>query len=203
MKRYLLAVLLASALPQMAAAQENTISIPILNAGFEAEVLTCAPGNNCWTYALPAWLPAWGPGGAGLCCGSAGTFKPSTVQYPAGIPAGVNAAFLGDSSNSGFIFQSVGVAVRANTVYALTLNVGQRADIKSTGYMASLVVGGVTLAYDTSVSPALGTWLPDVITYNSGPNPPLLGQLLGISIRSLGTGQVNVDNVSLTAATLE
>jgi len=201
MKRYLLIVPVALAASWMASAQQKTTSIPILNAGFEADVLTCAPGANCYNSALPAWLPAWLPGGAGLCCGSAGTFKPSTVQYPDGIPGGVNVAFLGDSEKDGVIFQTVAATIQANTIYTLTLSVGQRADTPSTGYRASLVAGGATLAYDSSLSPAPGTWLKDVIVYNSGAHPPLLGQLLGISIRSLGTGQVNIDDVSLTATT--
>lgn len=193
MKRFLLIVPLTMAVSWIASAQETTIPIPIFNAGFEADVLPCAPGANCWNSAVPAWLPAWLPSGF------AGTIKPSTAQYPGGIPGGVNVAFLGNSQQNGVIFQTLSATLQANTIYILKLSVGHRADEAFTGYLATLLAGGVPVAFDSSLSPAAGTFLEDVIVYKSGPNPVLLGQLLAISIRSVGTGQVNIDNVSLTA----
>jgi hypothetical protein len=68
-----------------------------------------------------------------------------------------------------------------------------------TGYSAALLAGNVNLAYDNSLAPAPGTFLTDVIVYNSGAAPPQLGQRLQILVRSVGTGQVDIDNVSLTA----
>lgn len=192
MKRYLQIVPLALAVSWIASAQETTIPIPILNAGFEADVLVCAPGLNCYNSEVPAWLPGWFNGA------DAGTIKPGPAQYPGGVPGGVNVAFL--QSEAG-IFQTLGATLRANTKYTLRLWVGHRADEAFTGYVATLLAGSVAVASDDSLSPGPGTFLEDKIVYNSGPNPVLLGQLLAVSIKGLGTGQVNIGNVSLTATT--
>jgi hypothetical protein len=61
------------------------------------------------------------------------------------------------------------------------------------------MAGNVTLAFDSSLSPAAGSFLTDVIVYTSGANPPHLGQALQIFVKSIGTGQVEIDDVSLTA----
>jgi hypothetical protein len=188
MKRFLLATALAATALWTASAQEVTTPIPILNAGFEADVLTCAPGGNCFNTAVPGWLPAWLPGGF------AGTIKPGTAQYPGGVPGGVNVGFLGNGAQNRVIFQTLGATVQANTVYILKLSVGHRLDEAFTGYLATLLAGSVTVASDDTLNPAAGTFLEDVIVYESGPTPALLGQLLAISIRSIGTGQVNIDN---------
>jgi hypothetical protein len=76
-----------------------------------------------------------------------------------------------------------------------------RADEAFTGYVATLLAGSISVASDNSLNPAAGTFLEDTITYSTGPTPVLLrGQLLAISIKSVATGQVNIVNVSLTAA---
>jgi hypothetical protein len=117
-------------------------------------------------------------------------------MYPAGIPGGTNVAFLqGDAG----IFQTLGVTLQANTTYILRLWVGHRADEAFTGYMATLLAGSIAVAADNTLNPAAGTFLEDVIVYKSGPTPSLLGQLLAVTIKGTGSGQVNIDNVSLTA----
>jgi hypothetical protein len=105
---------------------------------------------------------------------------------------------LAESQMAGSIFQTVGATLQANTTYTLTLSVGHRADEAFTGYVATLLAGSVAVAYDDSLNPAAGTFVEDTITYTTGATPALRGQLLAISIRSVGTGQVNIANVALT-----
>jgi hypothetical protein len=92
----------------------------------------------------------------------------------------------------------LGATVQANTTYTLTVKIGARNDEVFTGYVASLVAGNVTLASGNSAIPLGGKFVTEVIMYNSGPTPPQLGQPLQIFIGSMGTGQTNVSDVTLT-----
>jgi hypothetical protein len=191
MRRFLLLMLPLGASVVGTASAQGT-QIPIQNAGFEADVLNCAPGPNCWNSAVPGWLPGW------LNGEFSGTIKPGTGQYPGGVPGAVNVAFLGGSQMAGSIFQTVGSTLQANTTYTLRFSLGHRADDAFTGYVATLLAGSVAVAYDDSLNPAAGTFVEDTITYSTGATPALRGQLLAISIKSVGTGQANIANVSLT-----
>jgi hypothetical protein len=195
MGRFLpLVATLAASVFGTAFAQGTTI--PILNPGFEADVLNCAPSEACYNAEVPAWLPGWFNGG------DSGTIKPGPAQYPGGVPGGVNVAFLGGSACgyavTGAIFQTLPATLQPNTTYILQFSVGHRADEAFTGYVASLLAGSIDVASDNSLNPAAGTFLEDTITYTTGPSPAERGQILAISIKSVGTGQVNVANVSLT-----
>ena len=124
------------------------------------------------------------------------------MDPPGGVPGGADVAFMGRGLSTiqiGSISQTLGPTVRANTTYTLTLRVGARADIGFTGYSAALLAGNVTLAFDHTLDPAPGTFLTDVIVYQSAATPPQLGQRLQILVKSVGTGQFDIDNVSLTA----
>lgn len=57
----------------------------------------------------------------------------------------------------------------------------------------------MTLAQGDSSIPLGGRFVNEVITYESGPAPPQLGQPLQIFVKSIGNGQVNISQVSLTA----
>jgi hypothetical protein len=187
MRRYLPAVLFTAAILRIACAQET--AIPILNAGFEDDVLACEPGQYCSQFSITGWL----------CGPESGTFRPSTVNFPTGVPEGMNVAYIGNSLATGSILQVTPAIVKANTTYTLTLSVGHRADYAFTGYVAALTAGNVTLAYDSSLSPPAGSFLTDAIVYRSGAEPPQLGHALTIFVKSLGSGQVEIDDVSLTA----
>lgn len=50
-----------------------------------------------------------------------------------------------------------------------------------------------------SNTPVGGTFVTAVIGYKSGATPPQLGQALQVFVKSLGTGQVDIDNVSVIA----
>jgi len=162
------------------------VNIPILNPQFNEDQLACTAGElTCWVPAATGWLV--GP--------ETGAEKVSTAQYPSAPPEGFYVMAIGYTNSTGSIVQTLGATVRANTIYVLKLSLGARADVPFTGYVAELMAGNVTLAFDDKVTPASGTFSPDVIRYNSGPNPPQLGEPLQILVKSFGTGQVNVASV--------
>jgi hypothetical protein len=163
---------------------------PILNPKFNMDVLTCSPSNNCAQYGITGWIV--GPG--------TDVAKFSTTQYPGIAPStGLYVAALGYSATSGSILQTLGATVQANTTYILTVEVGARADYPFTGYVAYLLAGNVTLASGHRATPVGGTFVTEVVGYESGATPAQLGQPLQILITSTGDGQVDIQSVALTA----
>jgi hypothetical protein len=57
--------------------------------------------------------------------------------------------------------------------------------------VASLLAGNVTLASGHKAASAGGTFVTEVIVYQSGANPAQLGQRLQILITRTGDGQAN------------
>jgi len=165
------------------------VSISILNPQFNADALTCSPGSQCYEFGITGWLV--GP--------LSGVSKVSTVQYPSAPTQGLYVGFLGYPPSTGSMSQTLGATVQANTTYVLKVTVGARADFPFTGYFAALMAGNVTLAAGNRATPAGGTFVTEEIVYQSGTNPAQLSQPLQILIKSLGTGQVSVTDVSLTA----
>jgi RHS repeat-associated protein/uncharacterized repeat protein (TIGR01451 family) len=166
------------------------VSVPVVNPGFEADVLGCQGGGGCYDIGV---LPGWS--------GAGSTFKPSVGvggEFPNGIPDGVNVAAVGCCGQSGNdITQDLGFAPAPNTTYTLRVGVGQRSDFALTGYIAELLVGTTSVASATSPTPAAGTFATDMLTYNSGSSPG--AQHLVIHLGNVGSGQVDFDNVSLVA----
>jgi hypothetical protein len=190
MKPYLLSFLFPSLILCQALAPKS-FSIPVINPGFETDVQTCS-GDPCYVAGITGWLA--GP--------VSGTFRPGPLQYPAGVPGGLNVAGIGNFSSSGSIMQTTGVTLRPATTYVLKLSIGQRLDYSMTGYVASLMAGGFVLASDSSLRPEAGTFLTDTIVFQSAPqNAALQGLPLQIIVTSVGNGEVDVDNVTLTATT--
>ena len=110
----------------------------------------------------------------------------STTQYPGAPPpdciARMYCAYVGGSPTSGSILQTLGATVQANTTYILTVEVGARADNPFTGYAASLLAGNATLASGHKATPMGGTFVTEVVVYESGATPAQLGQPLQILI---------------------
>jgi len=181
MKRFLLLMvpLAASVLGTASAQETTTIPIPILNPRFDVDVLACSPGGSCYQYGITGWAA-----GPETYLGKAGT-----TQYPGAPSTGLYVAIIGNSSATGSILQTLGATLQANTTYILTLEVGARADYPFTGYVASLMAGNVTLASGHESTPVGGTFVTEVVGYESGATPAQLGQPLQILITSTGTGQ--------------
>jgi hypothetical protein len=165
------------------------VNIPILNPQFNWDVLPGAPGAS--QYGITGWIA--GP--------TTGVFKASTTQYPSAPTTGLYCAYVGSAQgySSGSILQTLGATVQANTIYTLRVSVGARADYPFTGYVAALMAGNVTLAAGNKATPAAGTFVTEVVVYESGANPSQLGQPLQILIKSLGNSQVDISGVSLIA----
>jgi len=166
-------------------------AIPIVNAGFENDVLNCSGGPQCFQWVIPGWTLS----------GQGATWKPSTGpggEFPGGIPEGSNIAALGNASGPGVIIQDLGFAPSANTTYTLTVSVGQRADFPFTAYAVELLVGTTSVASDTTLRPAVATFALDRVSYNSGSSPGTGHLFIRLSVS--GGGQAEFDQVALTAS---
>ncbi len=167
-------------------------SITVLNPGFEDLVLSGPGGADNFVSDIPSWN----------ILGQAFTFKPGAVQFPGGVPEGVNVGAVGNPDDGpGTISQILSATIQPNTLYTLIVDVGQRADFPLVSYSASLLAGGVTLASSSSPTPSPGTFVTDTVIFNSGPNPAQLGQNIAIQLSAAGSGQVDFDNVRLSATT--
>jgi len=188
---HVLPLTFATMLLGTAFAQGNPVSIPILNPRFDVDALPCSPGNLC--YPPSPGITGWqfGP--------ETNVQKMSTMQYPNAPAAGIYVATLGYSYATGSILQTLGNSLQADTAYVLKVRVGARADYAFTGYNAALMAGNVTLASGNNAVPTPGTFVTEVITFKTGASPAQLGKPLQILITSVGNGQVNVSDVSLTA----
>jgi hypothetical protein len=170
-------------------------AVPVVNGSFDSLVLSCAPGSGCYDLGvIPGWTVV-GPSD------TLGTFKPSTGGggiYPGGIPGGgPNVAGLGNDLGSGVIIQDLGFAPVPNTRYTLTAYVGQRADYGLTGYAVELLVGTASVASDSTLTPAPGTFALDTVVYNSG-NSPGPGHIM-IRLTGNSPGQADFAQVAVTA----
>jgi hypothetical protein len=175
-----------------AALSAFAVDFPIVNAGFEQVVLPCS-GFNCF---LSSSVAGWT--GTGFFA----TFKPVTGvggYFPGGIPDGVNVAALGDGLNGGALIQTLSATLQANTNYTLVFSVGTRTDVALSGYSVELLAGSTTLASDSSLAPAPGTFATGRIVYSSNANPALVGQPLGIRLTGNTRGQAGFDKILLDA----
>jgi hypothetical protein len=162
-------------------------SIRVANPAFDDDEIFC---DGCYYPAITGW--AVGP--------NSGVQKSSTTIFPGGLPGGsTNFAYVGNANSTGSITQVLAETVRANHTYTLKMSLGQQLGIGFPSYVAALgAANGATLASDSSLNPARGTFLEETIVYNSGSNPPQAGLPLVIFVKSYGVGQVDIVNVSLT-----
>ncbi len=162
--------------------------IPITNPSFELDVL--ADGTNT-DGTLSGWTA---PAGSGA-------FNPADAQYSgasadtgAPIPDGVNVAF-----SNGPIVQQTTVAAVPNTVYELSVDVGDRLDQPAPGYTITLLEGTNVLgSVDQTDFPLTdGGFVTATFTAinTSGTGP------LSIKLESAGV-QTNFDNVRLESTSL-
>jgi hypothetical protein len=180
--------LLASGVDKASAA-----SVGILNAGFDDPSLALPNGT---TGAKGAWAPSiidW------VTSGSSGTFAPFTDgEAYSGLGDLGRVAFM---NSGGVIQQALGGVFQAGTDYLLSFDVGDRLDI---GF------GGKVELFDSSFSTLVATLILNdpgngqfgtqvsTISASAVSAAGVVGQ--GIGIRFTATaGQVNVDNVSLSA----
>jgi hypothetical protein len=175
----LLAALAVVAAPPRATAQP----IPIVNPGFEADVL----GDGAFIFSATGWTVT----------GDAGTFNPTVASYLTEAPEGQNVAFA--SGRGGSLEQTLAAVWLPNVHYAFQVLVGDRLDSPFAQYTVQLLAGGGDLSSITSsVSPGDGVFAPLSIGITLAPANPAVGQAIGIRLSGLG-GQVNFDDLSLIA----
>jgi len=143
------------------------------------------------------------------------TYNPSGTSFISGgsAPDGSNIAMISANNLAAGagITQTLSATLLANTTYTLTFDVIHLVTTVMDPYLGSLIANGVTLASDSSLSPALTDYALDTIVYNSGAAPPELGQALTITLQGTGCnsgpnclgGAVGFDNVQLTAVTTQ
>ena len=124
-------------------------------------------------------------------------YHPTATQFPSGPTNGVNVL----AAASGSASQLIAATIQPNTFYALQVDIGQRADEATSGYLTSLTAGSVTLAADNNtLSPAPGSFITSTVWYYASPIDPNIGKPLSI-VLAAGTAnkQTEFDNVRLTA----
>jgi hypothetical protein len=155
----------------------------IVNAGFEASVLD----DGGVDFNPLGWNSS----------GDSGAFDPHAAALAAGAPEGENVAFA--SFGSPTLSQTLASTAEANTMYTLSLLVGNRLDAPFGGYQAELWAGGTLLASDdNSLAPTDGSFLQSTVQYFVSAGDAVIGSALEIRFRSLGW-QTVFDDVQLDA----
>jgi hypothetical protein len=168
--------------------------ISINNPSFEVDV----PEDGGWSSSgggsgvnSSGYITGWNlPGGWG------GTFRPTAIPFPGGVPDGLNTAWL----NGPTISQLLSETLFQPYKYTLQVYVGNRADLNFSSYAVQLLAGGNLLAQDdNSLSPPDGQFMLSTVTYTALSDDSYLG--LPLEIRLAGGGiQVNFDMVTLDAS---
>lgn len=155
----------------------------IVNAGFETPELA----DSGAIFSLVGWVNS----------GDSGTFDPHAAAFATGAPEGDNVAFA--SHGSPTISQVLSANAQANTLYTLSMLVGNRLDAPFGGYQAELWAGGTMLAQDdNTLVPGDGQFLMSTVQYFVAAGNAAVGSALEIRFRSLGW-QTVFDDVHLDA----
>ncbi len=155
------------------------------NGSFENPSLT-TPGD----YTINN-IPDWSFSGS-VQTYSYGVFRPTTAAYPAGVPDGVQAAYV----SNGAIYQDES-AITANTAYSLSVYVGSRLDQPGGAGTVNLETAGGAILASQSLSPLDGTFGVVNLNYVVGNSNPFIGDTLRIVLAQANGSQVNFDKVSL------
>lgn len=166
------------------AAAAHAAPVLIVNPGFEDAILD----DSQAIFTLAGWMNT----------GDSGTFDPHAAAFADGAPEGENVAF--SSVGGPTIWQVLTAAAQVNTLYTLSMLVGNRLDAPFGGYQTELWAGGTLLARDDgSLLPGDGQFLMSTVQYFVGAGDAVVGQPLEIRFRSLGW-QTVFDDVRLDAA---
>jgi hypothetical protein len=158
--------------------------IPVQNASFQNSnpLTSSAPGYGSWNFGpIPGWTIS----------GIAGSWAPGPLAYSS-VPGGSMVAF----SNGGTISQDLGVSVLPNSLYTLSVAVGQRLDGMATSYSISLDDNGVPLCTLSGSNAAItpGTFQNEVLTCATSAS--VTPGMLSIVLTSVGQ-QTDFANVQL------
>ena len=104
------------------------LGVPVPNFGFEQPVLP----SGGWSNTVPGWTVS----------GSAGVFRPTSSEFPGGVPEGQQIAFV---NSGGALTATLGETLQPNTLYILDVDWGRRTDNPSALHSMTLRAGGVEL----------------------------------------------------------
>ncbi len=170
--------LTASDTIQITVVAAPTLAITVAGASFEVPVLA----DGVWTTSTPWWD----------LTGNGGIYNPMATAFPDGVPDGANSYY----GNGGTLAQTITAeTVLADTIYSLSVEVGNRADKPFPGYEIQLLVAGLVRASESTVSPAAGTFATASASFISVLADG--GQSLEIRLVTSGN-QVSFDRVVLT-----
>jgi hapalindole H/12-epi-hapalindole U/12-epi-fischerindole U synthase len=219
-RRYLIAVLV-----MVGARAASAAPVAIVNAGFESPYLGGnlppqyagdVPATAFPVGAAPAGWQSYGAVGApayiGVLNPGVMAVEPLATAFPAGAPEGDNVAltfFDGHAGGAEFgVQQTLAAALAANTIYTLTVEVGNIASGMSAvqpyasfgffdlrgfpGYRVELTAGGVAIATDNdTLNPGEGLFELSTVRLVVGDDHARLGQSLGIRLVNLNQQDIN------------
>jgi PEP-CTERM motif len=169
--------------------------LAVSNFSFEDDTITqvdCGGGCFYQVGGVSGWsetgtVGIWTPG-------------PPSAGFLNSVPDGNNTAW----SNGGSLDQTLADVLANNTIYTLSVDIGQRLDgFFRTDYTIELWAGLSPLAgVFTLATPSIGNWSTATFVYASGAADPLAGSALSIRLSSPGT-QTIFDNVRLDATAVQ
>jgi hypothetical protein len=167
----------------LAGSAAHAAPVLIVNPGFETSILD----DSGAVFTVPGWVNG----------GDSGVFDPHAAAFAAGAPEGENVAF--SSHGAPTISQVLSSSAEANTLYTLTMLIGNRLDAPFGGYQTELWAGGIFLASDNNtLAPEDGAFLLSTLQYFLSAGDAAIGSALEIRFRSLGF-QTVFDDVKLDA----
>jgi hypothetical protein len=169
--------------------------ILITNAGFESDNLSSPPGSFTSNTFAAGWICTPGVG-VNDTCGAQNNTPGQYASFGSGITDGVNFAY----SNGGTISQTLAANLTANTLYTLTVAVGQKLGSGFPGYIVELLANNQVIAFDNTLHPAAGQFLLDTITFNTS-TIACCAANSALSIKLIGASgaQTDFDKVALDA----
>ena len=184
----------------------HAASIPVPNFSFNDPEVADGTSNN-----LSRQIPGWSPGGFG-----AGVRDPVNAQYSGasgdnallpGTADGGQTAFLPSAEgNPVAISTTTGITLQPNTVYLLTVAVGNPLDANPGDVSLKLTADSIGLATTTIGHTSIPEGTFTDFSLSMGPFPAthfLIGDPLGIEIGISGRSITDIDNVRLTATVPE
>lgn len=165
------------------------LGVPVPNFGFEQPVLP----SGGWSNTVPGWTVS----------GSAGVFRPTSSEFPGGVPEGQQIAFV---NSGGALTATLGETLQPNTLYILDVDWGRRTDNPSALHSMTLRAGGVELGWVNNSTigngpvPPVGGWSTARGYFTANHNASI-GSPLEIRLSQAGSGQSSYDNVRLQKIT--
>ena len=165
------------------------LGVPVSNFGFEQPVLS----SGGWTNTAPGWTVS----------GSAGVFRPTSSEFPGGVPEGQQIAFV---DPGGFLTVTLGETLQPDTLYILEVDWGRRKDRPNALHSMTLRAGGVDLGWVSNTTigngpvPPVGGWATARGYFTANHNASI-GSPLEIRLIQGGTVQSSYDNVRLQKIT--